>query len=103
MVPCVCIDDKNNPGIPKEKWIKEGDKYHITFTVTVLPQKVLSVSLYEKPLDKKTCYPYEYFLASRFAVKPEDLEKLIELIKDCTDADKIDINELLENSKLITK
>ena len=103
MIPVTCINDKNNPGVPPSKWVKQDEEYHVTFTVTVLPQKVLAFSLYEKPLDKATCYPYEYFMANRFAVKQEDLEALIELIKDCSDTAGIDINELLENSQLINQ
>ncbi len=58
MIPCTCIDDQNKPNdFPSSRWVKKGEKYHITFTVICLPQKVLAYSIYEKPLDKE-CYPY---------------------------------------------
>jgi hypothetical protein len=103
MIPCTCINAKNKPNdIPKSKWVKEGEQYHITYTVVCLPQNVLAFSLYEKPLDE-TCYPYEYFISTRFGVKPEDIEALMELVKDCTDTAGMDINELMKNSNLINQ
>lgn len=99
MVEVICINDSNKPKeIPTNKWIKEGEKYTVIYTVTVLPQKQLAFHLAEIELDD-SCLPYEYFLANRFAIKPEDLEKLIQLIKDCSDTD-FSIDELLKQTEL---
>jgi len=84
MVECVCINDKDRPKeIPPHKWVKKGQMYTVIYTVTVLPQKQLAFHLAEIELDD-SCLPYEYFLASRFAFNLEDLEKLMQLIKDCS-------------------
>lgn len=103
MIPCICIDDTARPNdISLPKWVKKGEQYHIIYTVICLPQNVLAFSLYEKPLDE-SCYPYQYFVSTRFAVKAEDIKALIELVKDCNDSAMIDIDELMRNSNLISQ
>ena len=99
MISCICINDKNRPRqIPQSKWVKEGQEYHIIYTVTVLPQKQLAFHLYEIELDE-SCAPYEYFLAHRFAFTEENLKLLMELIKDCSDTD-FSMEELLEQTSI---
>jgi hypothetical protein len=78
--------------------VKKGQTYNIIYTVTVLPQKQLGVVLSEIELTEKEL-PYEYFLASRFAFTEENLKKLIELIKDCSDTD-FSMDELLKQTQL---
>ena len=96
MVPCICIDDKNRPEtIPLSKWIKEGEQYTITYTCKVLPQGILAVSLYEKPLGPAYA-PFEYFAARRFAIDSKDMEQLIELIALCNEGGNINVDELLK-------
>lgn len=103
MIKCLCIDDTARPNeVPLPKWVKKDEQYHITYTVVYLPQNVLAFSLYEKPLGK-SCYPYQYFVSTRFAVKAEDIEALMELVKDCNDSAMIDIDELMRNSNLISQ
>lgn len=95
MVECLCIDDSNRPKeIPVEKWPKKGELYNIIYTVTVLPQNKIGVTLSEIELTDKEL-PYEYFLLHRFAVKLDDISKLIALIKDCSDLD-FSVEELME-------
>jgi hypothetical protein len=95
MIPCICINDKGRPkNIPVERWLKKGQKYHVIYTVYVLPQRQLAVYLSEINLDE-SCAPYEYFLAKRFAFTDEDLDKLIQMIRDCSDTD-FDIDELMD-------
>lgn len=102
MIPCICIDDSNRPNdIPLSKWVKKHDHYHITYIVVALPQNMLSYSLYEKPLDE-SCYPYEYFSASRFAIKEEDIDRFMELVKDCIEIKDINLEELMNNNNLTT-
>jgi hypothetical protein len=99
MVECICIDDKNKPKeIPDAKWIKEGNKYNIIYTVIVLPQKELAVMLSEIELTDNEL-PYEYFLAKRFAISPENVNALFELIKNCSETD-FSMEELLEQTNI---
>jgi hypothetical protein len=97
MIPCVCIDAKDRPKeIPIKKWLKRGDTYHVIYTVTVLPQKMLAFHLHEIELDE-TCSPYEYFLSYRFAFDEDSLRELAELVKDCSETD-FSIEELVEQT-----
>jgi len=99
MVTCICINDKNKPrAIPKAKWLVKDQEYTVIFTTTVMPQKQLAVHLAEIELDE-TCFPYEYFLASRFAFTQENLLLLMELIKDCSDT-SFSMDELLKQTQL---
>lgn len=99
MVECICINSSGKPKeIPFTKWISKGKTYHVIYTVTVLPQKQLAFHLAEIDLTEKEL-PYEYFLASRFSFTEENLWKLADLIKDCTDMD-FSIDELLEQTQI---
>ena len=99
MIPCICVNSKNKPiEISKQKWIVEGNEYHVIYTLTVLPQKQLVFHLAEIDLDE-TCNPYTYFLASRFAFTEEGLKQLKELIKDCEQSD-FSMDELIEQIQL---
>lgn len=98
MIPCICIDDANKPlPIPKEKWVKLDEEYHIDL-ITIHPNQgfIQGCSLHEKPLEN--CAPFEYFKLSRFAIKLEDLEALIQLMKDSTELNDLDISKLLKES-----
>jgi len=95
MIKCVCIDNDNRPSkVPEDKWLEKGKEYTLSFTMTVYPQKKLAFQLQEIDLDE-TCSPYEWFLANRFAFREEDLEKLIEFIKECNKI-TFSINELMK-------
>jgi hypothetical protein len=99
MIECICINDKNRPKeIPETKWIKEGEKYNVIYTTIVLPQKQLAYHLSEIELTEAEA-PYEYFLANRFAVPLENIHKLLELIKDCSETN-FSMEELLKQTEL---
>jgi hypothetical protein len=99
MIEAICIDASNKPNdIPNSKWLVEGEIYHIIYTTTVLPQRKLAFHLAEISLDE-SCYPYEYFLSTRFAIMEEDIEALEQLIKDCDVAD-LNVGELMKEIKL---
>jgi len=101
MVECICINSKNKPSeIPESKWLKEGEKYNVIYTVVVLPQKQLGFLLHEIELTDNEL-PYEYFLGNRFAFTQENLEKLLELIKDCSDT-AFSLDELMKSTNLET-
>jgi hypothetical protein len=94
MIPAICIDASNKPNeIPKSKWLKEGKKYHVIYTTIVLPQRELAFHLSEIQLTDNEL-PYEYFLGSRFAFRDEDIDKLMQLIEDCSDTD-FSVGELM--------
>ena len=100
MVKCTCIDDKNKPAeIPSSSWVKVEESYHITHVYYHPNQGIQGCSLYEKPLGED-CAPYETFKLSRFGISVDDLEKLIELIKNCTELNDVDIQALIEESQL---
>jgi hypothetical protein len=99
-VECICIDDKNKPKeIPANKWLVNGNKYTVVYTVVVLPQRQLAFHLEEIDLDE-ACKPYEYFLASRFAFTEDNLEKLMELIEICNDT-SFSIEELMTQTEVV--
>lgn len=100
MIPVLCIDSNNKPNeIPLSKWIQKSMIYHITHVYFHTFQSLQGVDLHEIKLDE-SCYPYETYKLSRFAIKPEDLERLIEMIKNCSELNNFEIKELLEESKL---
>jgi hypothetical protein len=99
MIEAICIDATNKPNdIPNNKWLVEGEIYHIVYTTTVLPQRQLAFHLSEIDLDE-TCHPYEYFLSTRFAIMEEDIEALERLIEDCSVAD-VNVGELMKEINL---
>jgi len=64
-----------------------------------LPQRQVGATLSEIELTDD-CLPYEYFLLKRFAFTEENLKKLIELIKECTESD-FSLQELMEQTELV--
>ena len=100
MIKCICINDSNKPiEIPSSNWIKKDENYHITHIYYHPDQGIQGCSLYEKPLGED-CTPYESFKLSRFAINVDDLESLIELMKNCTELNDVDIQQLIEESEL---
>jgi hypothetical protein len=100
MPRCICIDDTGRPEtMPLSKWVKAGKVYTVIYSVTVLPQRELAFQLEEIDLDE-SCYPYEYFLASRFAFNQEEFSKLVELVQDSEQLD-ISLGELMSQTTLI--
>lgn len=104
-VKCICIDDTKKPNeIPANKWVKNGDIYHITHIYKQLNQPgIQGVELAE--FDISMCKPYNSYRMSRFAIDINDLEKLKSLMEKCTELDKISIDdfvkELINNDELI--
>jgi len=76
----VCINDSDKPiDIPEHKWVKKDEIYTIAKVVKLnLQTNALGVELEE--IDLIGCFPYEYFLANRFApLQPEkSLQKELE-------------------------
>lgn len=101
MIPCKCVDDTNRPeDFPISKWVKKDNEYHITHVFYHPEQQIQGVEIAE--IDMKDCYPYVSFKIDRFSITMEDLEKLLELIKDCNDLNgiEIDVDKLIETLEL---
>ena len=102
MIDCICINDKDKPAqIPDSMWVKEGQPYTIV-NITRHPaqQGIKGCELAEISLDE-SCAPYEMYKLGRFGFKPEDIERLIEFMHECTDLDKLDIVKLLEEEHIL--
>jgi hypothetical protein len=95
-IECVCVDAKNRPSeIPVSKWIVEQEKYNITHVYNQLQQQgIKGVELAE--FDISECVPFNCYRLDRFAFTPENLQKLISMIKDCTDLNDINIDGIVE-------
>ena len=99
MIKCICIDNNDRPSrVPENKWLEKDKEYTLAFTMTVFPQKKLAFQVQEIDLDD-SCSTYTWFLASRFAFREEDLESLIEFIKECNHI-TFSINELMKVTKV---
>jgi hypothetical protein len=100
MAKCICIDDTFKPEtFPSSKWIKAGHIYTVIYTVTVLPQGQLAFQLDEIDLDE-SCYPYEYFLANRFAFNHKELMNLMDII-EASESTDLTLSELLQQTNLV--
>jgi hypothetical protein len=104
-IKCICIDAKNKPKeIPTNKWVVENNTYTINHIFKHPNQNnIQGVELAE--LDISACKPYSTFRISRFAINVDDLGKLIQMMKDCTELNDIEIDsfikEMLEKEELI--
>ena len=70
----VCINDSDRPSkIPENEWIKLGEKYTVIRVVRLALQKdKLGFFLKEVKLSK-SCFPYEFYAAERFAIDESPL------------------------------
>ena len=99
-IQLVCIDDKDIPKeIPKSKWVKEGNEYTLIYVWWLPEQKVNGFDLAEIEFDD-SCEPYHFYRGNRFAIKAEDLEAFLQLAKDCSDNNDLNITQLLEETEL---
>ena len=101
MIKCLCIDDQYKPEtIPDSMWIKEGQWYHITWIYYHKLQGIQGVDLKEVAI--KGCPPYESYRLDRFAFTEDGIKALIKMLSECTDANNVDIEKLIEESQLQT-
>lgn len=104
-IRCICVDAKNKPKeIPTKKWVVEQEKYTITHIFKHPNQNnIQGVELAE--INLNGCHPYESYKLSRFIVNMEDFDKLLEMLKDCTDLNDIEIDsfvkDMIEKEELI--
>lgn len=98
MIKCICIDDKNRPSkIPEEKWVVVGQEYTIQFAIMVVPQGTLAFQLEEIELGPE-CFPWEFFLASRFSFAHNDVHELLAFIQECAKI-YISVKQLLNQTR----
>lgn len=91
MIECICINDKGKPYIiPQNKWLVKDNKYHITHVGTSLGTNVICVTVAEITLTKEY-YPYEGFRLDRFAFTQSALLELMELMKNCSELNDIEL------------
>ena len=96
----ICINDKNKPlSIPQKSWIKEKQWYTLEYIAWCKPQKCQGFGLSEIHLNEENT-GFAYYKADRFGIRPEDLDEFLQLCKDCTDLDDVNIEELLEATKV---
>ena len=104
MIKCLCINDKNRPQeILPQNWIQEGIQYHIIHIykqMNISQKGIQGVELLEV---KTKSTVYNCYKLSRFAIFLEDLPKLFQMMKDCTELNDVDINELISECELIDK
>jgi len=95
-IPCICIDAKNKPSeIPGSKWVVEKKEYHVTHVYKQLQQNgIKGVELAEHDISE--CVPFNCYRLDRFAFTQLNLIKLVALMNQCTELDKIDIQKLVE-------
>lgn len=95
-IPCICINDRLKPDeIPTSKWVVKGNTYHITHVYNNIQQNgIKGVELFEH--DISDCMPYNCYRLDRFAFAIEDIERLVQMMRDCTALNEIDINSIVE-------
>ncbi|MEX0596177.1 MAG: hypothetical protein WD512_06715 [Candidatus Paceibacterota bacterium] len=100
---CKCINDKNRPKeIPVSKWVKLEEEYNVIHVSTSLHENSKNVLMFTlAELDISDCEPYAAFRASRFAIHKDDLEKLEELARLCTELNDVDISILTKELETV--
>jgi len=97
-VPCLCINNKQRPSeVLPQNWINEGTEYTINYVYYHVNQGIQGVTLDEVQTKSEK---YSSYRLDRFAFTKEGIEQLIELMKECTELGKVDIEQLIEESNL---
>jgi len=104
-IKCICIDDTKRPvEIPVTSWPKKGNEYHITHIFLMMQQgKIKGCELAE--FDISECVPFNCYRLDRFAISKDDIGKLMQMIKECDELNRVDeaqIKELVEGMPTIT-
>ncbi len=99
-VKCLCINNKNRPKeVLPQNWINEGTEYTINYVYYHAGQGIQGVTLNEVQTKSEI---YSSYRLDRFAFTEEGIKDLIELMEDCTELGKLDIEELIKESNLET-
>lgn len=71
----ICINDADRPdGIPLSKWIKKGDTYTV-IEVSHMRMQGGKLGFKLAEIDLDSCFPYQYFSATRFAIPTDPNQK----------------------------
>ena len=99
-IHCICVDDADRPKeVPAKLWLKKDKEYHVTHIFQMVNQKgIKGCEIAE--IDIGHLKPYNSFRLDRFAFTKEGLDKLIELIKQCTELNNVDINSIVEKIQI---
>lgn len=98
MVECLCINAKNKPKeILLQNWISEGMQYTINYVYYHVNQGIQGVTLNEV---KTKSEKYTSYRLDRFAFTEKGFKQLKELMQECTELGKIDIEQLIKQSNL---
>lgn len=97
-VKCLCINNKSRPSeVLPQNWINKGTEYTINYVYYHVNQGIQGVTLNEVQTKSEK---YSSYRLDRFAFTKEGIEQLIELMQDCTELGKLDIQELIKESEL---
>lgn len=96
----VCIDDKDIPKeIPSSKHVKKDNEYTLLFVYWMPNQKCQGFELAEIEFGED-CGDYICYRGNRFAIRFEDLEAFLQMCKDCSGLDDLNIEQVLEETEL---
>ncbi len=99
-IKLVCLDDRNIPiGVPKSKYVKEGNEYTLLFIYWMPNQKCQGFELAEIEFGED-CGKYICYRGNRFGIRAEDLEAFLQMCKDCSQLDDLNIEQVLEETEL---
>jgi len=99
-VECYCINDNCKPNeIPQSKWLVKDNKYHIQHIFYHPQQGIQGCEIVEH--DISDCFPYVSYRLDRFAFTEENLLKLLQMIKDCSSLNDIEVQHLIKDLELI--
>jgi hypothetical protein len=85
----ICIDDTGRPNeIPTSKWIKKGQVYTVA-KVWHIRMQPGTFGLELEGFDMKDCFPYLYFLSTRFAPISEDQATRFSSIEEQIEKSKV--------------
>jgi hypothetical protein len=103
MIDTVCINDRNKPSaIPDSHWIVKDKEYTVIMIYNMVEQgAILGAVLKEIDLESLDI-GYSCFKLDRFGFKLDDMEALLELMKNCGELNDFNLEELLEEQLDLT-
>ena len=97
MINAICINAGSKPAlIPMTHWLKVGQEYKVIMIYNMVKQEgILGVVLQGMDLEKLDC-GYSSYKIDRFGFRPEDMEDLVRLAKNCAELNDFNVEELLQ-------
>ncbi len=95
-VEVYCITDKDKPEIiPQDEWIEEGKVYEVEHVYQSTHPKTKGITMFKLKGVDISKYGFGGFRYSRFMMTAENLLKLQELTKICTELNDVDLVEMI--------